>query len=279
MNLISLERLYQRRIRPLIDDKVTYKTRRHAKDHVMVLVTNVCNLSCYSCSALCDYSFGSNPFRDTPYVMPPEMLDEFLSNISDYNPDYWIRLEGGEVSTVPHDTLLKYIEIIHSHGRKVDTLSNGYKLLDYPADLFDYVMLDEHIQNQELIKKIVKYYDNNGYENYLIHPMHHHIDLGLQRKNNTAPGVKCRNWMDRITLYKGVIYPCCMSPFLEGWDNKICQTPALIKAGYTYNNKHLTELINNWEKHIPEEAINTCINGCSRGGKNIRWHRTNETRS
>jgi len=265
--------MYTRRVLPTLDKRVTNKTRDGPR--IIILTNNFCNLACYSCSTLSDKPWGSNPFRDQPYEIPTHELEAFLANIEGFNPDWWIRFEGGETTMLDPDHVEALVGACKSAGRKVDLLTNGFGLVEgtrfrINPELFDGIILDQHRQNENDVKIVSRLLDMSGYQAYNIHILNEHIDLERMRTGGLSLGRKCREWGESWALWRGVVYPCFVSPVLDGWNNSgYLIRDALIEAGYVYDNPDLTALMMDPDKFIPVEFRLICAATCWRGGKDV----------
>lgn len=268
-----LKRGYHRRVRPLFDRKVSYKMneKTHGQPFI-VLVTNLCFEGCFSCSSKSDKNID-------PYVMPLRELDIFLKNMDGYLPEKPVRLSGGEPTTVGSEVLWSYAKTVKKHKRRLEILTNGYGLLSVDVNVFDRIILDEHISNQDRIKQIRRHLLKLKHRNWIIYPMHYHQDINTMINNSVTDGPKCREWMNSITLTGGVVYPCCMLSLLETWIPPEDITKDLIEAGYTYDNPDLPELLTNWKEHIPTSVYKRCLLTCWRheGQKKSKWYPTHDT--
>lgn len=233
---------------------------------IKVLITDICSGHCFSCSTLS---------CETGYVMDPRELDVFLKNIEGYLPDKPVRLTGGEPTSVGND-LDTYSNIVLSHSRRLEILTNGDKLLSVDPKIFDRIILDEHIANRGHIDDLRRHLRELNHPDFIVYPMHHHQDLRTLIGKGVTPGPHCRAWMDTLTLMRGVLYPCCILPVLEKWDPSLTVTEDLRASGYTYDNPELPELIENWRDHIPDSVLRCCLLTCWRhdGQSKARWYPT-----
>jgi len=232
---------------------------------IKVLITDICSDHCFSCSTLS---------HEVGYVMDPNELDVFLTNIDGYLPDKPVRLTGGEPTSV--GDLWAFAQTVKDHGRRLEILTNGENLLSVNPDIFDRIILDEHIANRGRIDYLRRRLREHKHPDYIVYPMHHHQDLRTLIGTGVTPGPHCRAWMETLTLMRGVLYPCCILPILEKWVSGLTVTEDLRASGYTYDNPDLPELIENWRNHIPDSVYRTCLLKCWRheGQKNARWYPT-----
>ena len=241
-----------------------------------ILVTNICNMKCFSCSTLCDKPFGTNSFRDEPYKIEPNDLNIFLRRLRGLYPEHWVRLEGGEPTLLDYKTMMELCKICYNNDRKVDILTNGYRLKEYDPYWFDAIILDDHGTNHQKIIECKKFLESNKYRSYYIHNQKFHYDLDYMRKNNITLGQRCPEWMNTISLYKQVVYPCCVMCYLDGWSNELDITEDLRKASFTISNPDLGHYLKNWRKYLPNSVYKMCSIGCWRDSKNIKKIYLNE---
>lgn len=262
-------RYYQKFIKPLI----TFGDKGYVNRYEISL-NNTCNLKCYSCSSLCDKPIGSNVFRDKIKFQSLEGIKRFLSSLKDYRKNYWVRLVGGE-PTIPNnlefDYLEKISELCKKYNYKLDILTNGFRIMDYNPFIFDYIHLDYHGGiNAEHIDTAIKYFNDVGYKNYNVQPTLKHFDIQKKIGYPTS-GIKCPEFMKSITLWKNVVYPCCISPYLGGWWNTKELDESLVKHGWNVYSDKLDLIIDNWEYSLPDVFYKFCNIRCWRNNKKVEW--------
>lgn len=222
---------------------------------------------------------GSNVYRNYPRTTTLEQADRFLTLIDGWKPDVDIRLTGGEPTAVGPEIIHEMCNIVHKHGRKVDILTNGYRLQEIDPHLLDFITLDNHGVNEQTIKECQQYLLEKGYKNFNIITYTHHRDLESQRKGNISNGPKCMEWMDSILLWEETVYPCCVMPFLEGFDSNPRIGESLREAGWTIKNPNLVETLKDWHETIPAVVVRACVLGCWRGSdKRVEWHKIGDTK-
>lgn len=274
LNREGLRSIYYRRILPVLNPH--YKPIYLKKESFIINVCNYCNLQCFSCSNTMDLPMGSNIYRSNPRKTSHSQLDLFLERIEGWRPQVNVRLTGGEPTAVGGDLISEMCCIVRSHGRKVDIITNGFKLHEIDPHLFNSITLDNHGINQGLIDASERFLKEKGYTNYRIISFTHHRDLKLQRKNNVSYGLKCEEWMESIMLWENTVYPCCAMLSIEAMDNSTRVGDSLREAGWTIHNSDLAETMKNWHKTIPAEVVRACTLGCWRGGTNIVWRKIND---
>ena len=258
--------LYHRHIRPLWDERLRGKSAWQRR--FLVLTNNFCNLSCWSCSALCNKPIGSNPFRQEKYITPLSNIERFLELIKDYRPKYWIRLSGGEVTLCPVNHVEHIADLSHLYGRNISLLTNGANMLGIDPHLFEFIHLDEHILNEKLIYQVADYFKSVGYKRYQILTTKVHRDLNIQRRGHVTEGLNCSAMMQAISLWRDTIYPCCVLPFLDGWNGNTKIRDSLLKAGWSIFNDDLVDTMDNYKDTLPEDAVYACTNQCWHNGPN-----------
>jgi len=259
---------WTKRIKMLLNPR--YYKMKLPRESFLINVCNFCNLKCYSCSSLCDKPFN-NAFRDKPRIQSLEDIEKFVKLIYNWYPNRYIRLSGGEPTMVGTSYLYKIVDILHKYNRKVSLLTNGYLMDKIDPYRFEQIILDNHSPlNKEFIDRSIKHLEKSKYDNWEIWYLTRHIDLDKQRENNISMGLNCPNWINTISLWKDIIYPCCNMQYLEGWDNNSFLTKALRNAGWNVNNPYLINTIENWRTTIPSDIIKTCLLSCWVGGP-IKW--------
>lgn len=216
---------------------------------------------------------GSNIYRDIERRTSPEQLDKFLTLIDSWRNYVGVRLTGGEPTSVGRDIIHEMCDITKSHGREVDIVTNGFRLMEIDPFKFDFITLDNHGVNQDLIDKCQKFLEEKGYNNFHTIPFSYHRDLEIQRKSNISNGLKCKDWMGSILLWESTVYPCCVMHGLEGMDNNPEVGYSLREAGWTIDNLKLLDTLKNWHNTIPAEVVKTCVLSCWHGGTNIVWEK------
>jgi len=259
-----LNRFIDRRLKPIIYKNISISTRDLNK--VIIVITNItCNLKCFCCSTFCDLDIGSNSYNKEAFTLKSYVLNQFLENISEYKPDSYISLQGGETTVLKDEAIREYVKIIKNNNRKVLCLTNGFNIRKLNPYLFDAIVLDEHMDNKLDIDLAVKYFDEVSYDNYSINITRYHYDLRyIMKDDRIINDFKCGDLYDAITLFKKVVYPCCVSPMLQGYDNRVDYVHDLISKGFIYNNKNLSNVLNNVEGNLPESFIDVCNNYCYR---------------
>lgn len=265
-----IERFIDRRLKNRFIKNISNSTRDNNK--IIMVITNItCNLNCFCCATFSDLKIGSNSYNKEPFILEPKILNEFLVNISEYKPNYYISLQGGETTVLNNNTINEYIKVIRNNNRKVLCLTNGYNITKLDPYLFDKIILDEHMSNGDDIVNAVKYFEKNNYYDFAINVTRYHYDLRrIMKDNRIVNNFKCGDMFDAITLHNKVVYPCCVSPMLQGYENRTDYIEDLISSGFIYNNKDLSILLNNIEDSLPDSFYDVCFNYCYRRRKEAK---------
>jgi len=216
-----------------------------------------------------------NAFSIRPTVLDPDVLDQFLTNITGFQPARAVQLQGGELTMIPLKIVAEYTKIVRDHGRRAHVLTNGYRMDQIDPHLFDRIVLDEHAQNRDDIKKAVAHFIDEGYDNYFVHVLRYHINLEkVVKSSDYAPEFVCKNWYNSVTLYDTVVHPCCLSPMIYGYTGDDRYRRDLITEGYTYDNPNLASLLS--KKQGPPSMIRACTRDCyrRRNRSGFEWKRT-----
>jgi len=259
--------LYDKHIRKIWDPRI--RENSIWTNRFLVLTNNYCNMGCWSCSALCNRPFGSNPFRWEKHTTPLTSIERFLDLIEGYRPEYWIRLSGGETTLCGPEYLEELCEMVHQHGRNISLLTNGARMLECDPDWFEFIHLDEHIINQPKIDECRAYFKEKGFKRYQVWVTKEHRDLDLQRKDHITSGLQCSAHMEAITLWRDTLFPCCVSPFIDGWNGNTKVRDSMNAAGWNIDNPNLVETMENWINTLQADATHACQTQCWKDGKKI----------
>jgi len=239
------------------------KTSFIPEGRMNLFLNRYCNLSCYSCAAM-----GMNPPKDETTL---EELQAFLTNIKGYEKEPTFLLTGGEPTAIDHEKLEKICSLIHEMGWKTALLTNGFKLI--PTKWIDYVVLDKHGINDEDIAKWEVHLEKENRDTYEFREKQWHMDIPYAIKDNLTEGARCSNWVNSVTLWKDVVYPCCNLMGVAWWDGDIDQKLAsdLRYAGWEAYNPDLVDTILNWRETLPGEAYRMCMVKCWRHSSKTKW--------
>lgn len=259
--------LWDKHIRKIWDPRL--RENSVWNNRFLVLTNNFCDQSCYSCSAKCNTPMGSNPFRWEPHTTPLKSIETFLNRIDGYRPKHWIRLSGGETTLCGPEYIENICEMVHQHGRNISLLTNGARMLELDPHWFEFIHLDEHLVNHDLINEIRRHFKKVGFKRYQVWVTKEHRDLDLQRKDHITEGLRCSAHMEAITLWRDTVYPCCVLPFLDGWNNNTKVRESMIAAGWTITNPNLVETMKDWRNTLQADAVFACHTQCWKNGPNL----------
>jgi hypothetical protein len=218
-----------------------------------------------------DRPLGSNVYRDELRETTPENISRFLGLIDGWLPRAGVRLTGGEPTCVAEAIPDISKRVRNYHNRFLDIVTNGFRLMELDPFLFDFIHLDDHGVNRDLIEKCTEYLVEHGYKDFRIMRFDYHRDLELQRRGNVSNGLTCKDWMGSITLWEKTVYPCCVMHSIEGFENDPRIGESLRKAGWTIDNLELLNTLRDWKNTVPAEVVRACVLGCWHGGTNIEW--------
>ena len=264
--------LWDKHIRPLWDPRL--RDNNIWSNRFLIITNNYCNQQCWSCSALCNTAFGSNPFRAKPETTPIENISKFLDLIEGYRPKHWIRLSGGEVTLCSPEYIEEIVELVHQHGRNISLLTNAARIDQLDPHLFDFIHLDEHIVNHDLIYSTAKHFKEAGFHRFQIWVTKEHRDLELQRTSHITQGLRCSAMMEAITLWRDIVYPCCVIAFLDGWNNNTLIRENQKTTGWSIDNPNLVETMENYINTLGRDTVYACHLQCWKDGPNLRYHPT-----
>jgi len=228
-----------------------------------LIVNRYCNLSCHSCVVM-----GMNPPRDETTL---EEIKAYLANMEGYDPDAVFRITGGEPTAMDHGKLENIAKLVRDSGYRVSLLTNGFKLV--PPEWFDYIVLDKHGINDEDIEKWLVHLKSENYDKYEVRDAYWHTDIPYSMKDNISEGARCGAWMNSLTLWKDIVYPCCALMCVAWWNGDIDQKLAsdLRYAGWEVYNPDLVDTIRNWRETLPGEAYRVCVTQCYRKASKTKW--------
>jgi len=259
--------IWDKRIRPLWDPRL--RENNVWTNRFLVLTNNFCDQACWSCSALCNLPFGENPFRWEKHTTPISSIETFLERIDGYRPKYWIRLSGGETTLCGPDYLEEVCELVHQHGRSISLLTNGAKMQECDPDWFEFIHLDEHIVNHDLIEDCRKYFKEHGFKRFQVWLTKEHRDLEAQRTNHITNGLRCSAHMEAITMWRDTVYPCCVLPFIDGWEKNSKVRLSMREAGWRIDNPDLVEVMKDWVNTLQADATHACQTQCWKDGTTL----------
>jgi len=237
-------------------------------------VTNDCNLRCYSCSALCDRPWGTPGFHDRPRQTDLEYVELWLDKLAEFQPEYWVRLTGGEPTLAGPEYLEECAEIVHRHQRNCSLLTNGARFLECDPWWFEQITFDNHVVNQPHIDRCIEYLEREGYPSsqWKVSTNTVHRDLEAQRADHITDGWHCKDMMANLSLWRNVVYPCCVIYYLDGWEETNEIRDSLIAAGWHVYNPDLLEVVRDWRNTLPKEALYHCVTSCWKNGPVKEYH-------
>jgi organic radical activating enzyme len=243
-------------------------------NHFAFPLTNACDLKCDCCSVHANLPISKEsvyPERRTLYRMKVEEIETIVSTLGDVGKHDWHRLTGGE-PTLYIDDCIDAIDYLYSVGRKnICLATNGFRLMEIPKrtlNKIQWIELDNHGVNDELIQQDKKYLDVN-YENYLrVIKYNKHYDLHYARFHERNQ-YYCGHIIRVIKFRDGVIYPCghyeCLTTFRH--DTEI--QDLLTRYNWTYDNPDVSFLLKNWRETIPMDVFKYCLS-CWRPNEDIK---------
>ena len=262
---------YERRRPPDEKGLINFLKRRFIKQNpinskIIIACLNYCNLSCFSCGAV-----GASGLKKE--ITPIEDVITLLDRLKNWNKESSVLVYGGESTMLSDDYLSLISKTIRNHNRKVATMTNGFRLVD--LNLFDRIIIDDHGINKEDVKKFLEHIKKTDWSGeYRINHSYYHIDINHARLGDTiSKGLRCKNWMINITLWKDVIFPCCVLLSIERWDKDTIISDSLRDAGWSVENPTLAEYIDNWRETLPPEVYKKCLLSCWSNPENIRWRK------
>lgn len=261
--------VWHKHIRPLWDPRL--RENNVWNNRFLVITNNFCNQSCYSCSALCNRPIGSNPFRWKLHVTPIESIAKFLDLIDGWRPKHWIRLSGGEVTLCAPEYVKEICELAHQHNRPISMLTNAARMELFDPHWFDFIHLDEHIVNEQKIYDTARQFKDSGFNRFQIWTTKEHRDLDFQRYDNVTKGLRCEAWLEAVTLWRDTVYPCCVLPFLDGWNGSPKIREALREYGWHIDNPDLVKTICDYPRTTAPHVAYACQLQCWKDGKNLRY--------
>jgi len=227
---------------------------------VRINVTNMCNLHCDYCDNGCSIPFSKDNdkiFRRKPYIVQPEEITKFCHTLKGFGEQNLHILQGGEITVLPLDNIVQYIEIFCSFGRKVGLRTNGYNVCRLPIEILNQlecIYLNSHGTNQKAIDFCYNYLTKHYIGKVIIEKNVYHRNLDSlvnNGKGTIEQGKKCSYLLATLTSIPPVVYPCCNSWALMNALNSSKIRDALVNAGWTVDNPQLMETLMNWRQTLP----------------------------
>ncbi len=252
---------------------------------VRINVTNMCNLHCDYCDHGCHIPFSkdsSKLFRKNLFMIQPEEIEKYCHVLAGIGERDLHLLQGGEITVLPVDMIVRYIEIFYAYGRKVGLRTNGYNLTGIPIGILnqlEFIFLNSHGTNQEAINHCYDYLTKHYVGKVIMEQNYHHRDLDSLVNHGIGTieqGLKCDHLLSTLTSIPPVIYPCCNGWALMNALNSSSMRDALVDAGWTLNNPRLIETFSDWRQTLPSIFFKAfCADSCyeSLPSKEIPMHR------
>ncbi len=244
----------------------------HKTVEVRINVTNICNLHCDYCDNGCNTPFSKNSykvFRRKPYIIQSEEITKFCHVHKGVGEQNIHILQGGEITLLPLNIIVQYIEIFRSFRRKVGLRTNGYNVCRIPIDnlnQLECIYLNSHGTNQMAIDLCYNYLTKHYLGKVIIEQSFYHRDLDSlvnNGKGTIEQGKKCSYLLATLTSIPPVIYPCCNSWALMNALNSSIMRDALVDAGWTLDNPKLIETLIHWRQTLPRIFYEVfCADSC-----------------
>jgi organic radical activating enzyme len=204
--------------------------------------------------------------RPTPGETTLQEIEAFLYHMEKYKPGSTVMITGGEPTMSPN--LGRVAREIGARGFKSFLLTNGFKLVE-PA-WFDYIILDDHGINKSEIENWKRGLRDTDVW-WKVRNKTMHIDTLNAKYLNITKGARCSSWLDPLTLWRDVVYPCCLMMCVEWWHYTDEITKALRASGWTVENPSLVSTIKNWRETLPSEFYRFCSLKCWRDSEKVIW--------
>ena len=234
---------------------------------VQIITNNYCNLHCEWCSFLCHEPFSKDSkiisHRET-WNMPVSEAELFCERFKGHYENSEHKLLGGETTAMPLDNLYGIIDVFVQHNRKLKILSNGFNIMGIDEDYlnkFHAIELNDHGINHDHVVDCLKYLKKVFKGKLLRRAQTKHYNLGYALEH-CFPGKPCNSIMNPPVLCQGVMYPCCIHPGLELWDNTWNLRDSLKETGWGLDNPNVAQVLANWKNSMPAYAIDRCTNHC-----------------
>lgn len=234
-----------------------------------IMTNNYCPLNCEFCATLCDKPIDP----DAEY---PDRRDKWDTSLRDVrllcrrfkgiDEGRLHRLAGGEPTAMPLGRLEAIIDTLHSHGRPVSMLTNGYNLMGMKHEYLNelrQIVLDDHGINHDHIMSCMRWLKKVYKGRALVMTVTHHYDfemaMGHPLNLKDAP---CRAIMRSPSLFREAIYPCCASYQVEMMEKTTRLNRELRRAGWSMRSADVVETLRNWRETLPEYFWELCFKRC-----------------
>lgn len=235
-------------------------------------LNNYCTLNCELCATLCNVPISAsaeladrrNKWDESPDTI--ELFCERFKGIGETDPH---RLSGGEPTAMSLSVLEEIIEVLYNHGRrKIFILTNGYELMGLNLKTLNRVhsiSLDDHGVNSDLIEKCVKYLKQFYTGKHEVIKVYKHWDWNCARQHpENVVKEPCKAMMRSPSVYRGAVYPCCMSMHTDGMRGDGEANRVLREAGWTFTNPDIVKTLRNWRTTLPPYILEKCLTDCPR---------------
>ncbi len=241
---------------------------------VRINVTNACNLHCDFCDHEAHLPFdrqGDRVFRRQPLVATPEDLERFCQAMAGIGEADAHVLQGGEITVLPVNTIVRMIDVMHAHGRRAGIRTNGYRLAALPVDSLnrlDFIYLNAHGNNEEAIAHcrsfLAQHYRGRVIDEENL--FHRDPSRYLHHAQGTVEqGLGCDHLMGTLTLQPPLVHPCCNSWALMNALNSGDMGTQLVARGWTTDNPDLRTTLAGWRQTLPPAFLEAfCADSCYR---------------
>jgi len=235
------------------------------------MLNNYCNLHCEHCCTICHIPIHPDSEimdRRDKWDESPDTFELFCERFKGIGEDDQHRLSGGELTAMNLSVVEEIIEILYNYGRKTYVLTNGYELMGMSVSSLNKIhtiVLDDHGINHELIESIMKYLKKTYKGKYEAIEVYKHWDWNCARqRTENIMKEPCNAMMRSPSVYRGVIYPCCMSQHTDLMRGDGAANAILKEAGWTFDNPDIVETLRNWRTTLPPYILDKCLTDCPR---------------
>lgn len=235
---------------------------------IVIKTNNYCNLSCQYCNNLCDTKISydsSNIHRQVVYNINPVDLIKYCTVMGNVGLSDSHRLSGGEPTLLKNDLLATIVETLHSNGRYVELMTNGFGIFNLDKSvlhMISKITFDNHNTNISLIDECKKYLRSFFTGEIKVINQQYHYNLIEAQSFECNKGQLCDNWLSTLTLYKKVIFPCCVTYPLMLYRNDTELYTSLYNAGWCIDNPELIDTMQHYKTTIPQIVIDECLYNC-----------------
>lgn len=235
---------------------------------IQIITNNYCNLHCEWCSFLCHIPMRKDSEwvgRREKWDMPASEAELFCERFKGYYEESTHKIMGGETTAMPPEKLYAIIDVFHNNNRRLKLLTNGFNIFGLDKNYlkkFYFIEMNDHGINHKHIMDCHKYLKTFYSGETKIRTVYNHYDLGATRLT-CFEGSPCdESIMRPPMLCRGVIYPCCIHPGTELWNNNWKMSEALKAAGWSLENPDVCKVTENWRETIPAYVMDQCMHNC-----------------